>query len=475
MSIKDTFEQQLKEKMLKSSEKSSGDCNEARVIKDKALQPENCSDEAVMVATDPKLSTISANLTDVTFETKHENLIDERCLATNQKENVSILPNPNNASKDACKHEVATSNKYEEGACNKHNAQNAEKTELGVQKNVNFPEEQVCSSIRATKQEIEPKTISDSIKVETSAFSNEKQYSSFVEPEKGFSLDGNTMTSSCTSSLPTDNPSLSTVDIPIIKERQLLNDGECEVDEASKNATNALELFSKNTEEESDQKDPNTDTAQTRNERFECSVEKEIIEKEGSTIERTTRREEQIITQRQVKTSEESFTLTPEELFERFPELRSTILNNASQNTKSEVVVGGQGTLDDPATMTASQEQSKITSETCPDDKDTTMITINKSILTKHTAKGYSSSNSNGAKEGKSLDDEDTTKVETGFDGNQKESPTEVKTPTSSSSETVKATQEPEVAQSKQGKKKYGSIKDSNKNSGQNKACCNIS
>ena len=476
MSTNDIFEQQLEEiKIFKSSEKSPRNCNDTRVIQGKQMQPLIYSDETLMLATDPKTKSTSTSKIDFTFGT-NENLIDERCFATNRKENACLLPNPNNTSEDACKHEVTTRNKYEEGAyADNNNAQNAEKTKLGVQKNVNFPEEQVCSSIKATKQEIEPKTIPGTIIVESSPLSNEKENSSFLELAKGVSPDGYTMTSSCSSSMPTDNPSLSTVDIPIIEERQLLNDGDCEVDEASKNATNALESFSKSNEEKSDDNDPNTNTAQTKNEKFVCSVEKEIIESEGSTIERTTTREEQIITKREVKTTEESFQLTPEELFERFPELRGTILNNASQNTKSEVVVGGQGTLDDPATMTASQEQSRITSETCPDDKDTTMITINKSILTKHTAKGHSSSNTNGAKENKTLDEEDTTTVETGSEGNQKESPSEVKTPTSSSSETVQATQEPEVKQSKQGKKKSRSDKGPNKTAGQNKACCNIS
>ena len=190
---------------------------------------------------------------------------------------------------------------------------------------------------------------------------------------KKVSSNTNIMTSVASSS----QKSPSNVDIPIIKESQGLKNHGPDVDEASKKATTALESFSPSNKG-SYQHDPHDKTAHTKDESFNVSVEKEIIESEGSTIERTTTREEQVITQRQVKTTEESFQLTPEELFERFPELRGTLLNNTSQNTKSDFVVGGTGTLHDPKTMTASQEQSTITSTTCPDDKDATMITINK-------------------------------------------------------------------------------------------------
>ena len=43
-----------------------------------------------------------------------KNIINKRSFATNQKQNVSDLPNPNNAREDACKQEFKRSNKYEE-------------------------------------------------------------------------------------------------------------------------------------------------------------------------------------------------------------------------------------------------------------------------------------------------------------------------------------------------------------------------
>ena len=270
----------------------------------------------------------------------------------------------------------------------------------------------------------------------------------------------NIMTSVASSS----QKSPSTVDIPIIKESQGLKNHGPDVDEASKKATTALESFSPSNKG-SNQNYPHDKTAHTKDESFNVSVEKEIIESEGSTIERTTTREEQVITQRQVKTTEESFQLTPEELFERFPELRGTLLNNTSENTKSDFVVGGKGTLSDPKTMTASQEQSRITSTTCPDDKDATMITINKSILTKHTAQGFSSSKPDEAKEEKELE---SSKMETSPTKSEQDGPSDDKTPTSSSSETVQATQEPITDQSKPDKKK-------NKLLGGKNSCCSIS
>ena len=267
---------------------------------------------------------------------------------------------------------------------------------------------------------------------------------------------------------------MATVDIPIIKECHGTKTDAPEVDEPSTEAKKALELYSSNNQE-SNKDDPNTKTAHTKDESFNCSVEKEIIESEGSTIERTTTREEQVITQRQVKTTEESFQLTPEELFERFPELRGTLLNNTSQNTKSEFQVGGKGTLDDPNTMTASQEESRITSVTCPEDKDATCITINKSILTKHTAQGFSSSNSKEPKENQEEDDNNVPKGEMDSTEKQKENPSEEKTPTNSSSETVQATQDPTTKPSKQDKKNSKNDKVSKKFPGSNKACCTVS
>ena len=269
----------------------------------------------------------------------------------------------------------------------------------------------------------------------------------------------NIMTSVASSS----QKSPSTVDIPIIKESQGLKNHGPDVDEASKKATTALESFSPSNKG-SNQNDPHDKTAHTKDESFNVSVEKEIIESEGSTIERTTTREEQVITQRQVKTTEESFQLTPEELFERFPELRGTLLNNTSQNSKSDFVVGGKGTFHDPKTMTASQEQSTITSTTCPDDKDATLITINKSVLTKHTAQGFSSSKPDDTKE----EELESSKMETCPTKNEQDSPSDDKTPTSSSSETVQATQEPSANQSRPDKKK-------NKLLGGKNSCCTIS
>ena len=130
-----------------------------------------------------------------------------------------------------------------------------------------------------------------------------------------------------------------------------------------------------------------------------CSVEKEIIEsEEGAKIERTKTCEQQIIreTKKQTTVSEPVEQLTQEELFERFPELRGSILNETNESSNSEVIEGGKGTFEDPKTITASQEDSKVTSSTCPEDKDATMITITSSSLTKQTMQASSSTTSNG-------------------------------------------------------------------------------
>ena len=107
---------------------------------------------------------------------------------------------------------------------------------------------------------------------------------------------------------------------------------------------------------------------------------------------------------------------------------------------------------------------STITSTTCPDDKDATLITINKSVLTKHTAQGFSSSKPDDTKE----EEIESSKMETCPTKNEQDSPSDDKTPTSSSSETVQATQEPSADQSRPDKKK-------NKLLGGKNSCCTIS
>ena len=141
------------------------------------------------------------------------------------------MPNPNNAGEDdACKLEVKRNNKFEEGACNIHKTLNAEKTTLGGKKKRNSINEQA-----------------------------------FV------SSNTNIMTSIASSS----QKSPSTVDIPIIKESQGLNNHRPDVDDASKKATTALESFSPS-KERSYQNDPHDKTAHTKDESFNVSVEKEI-------------------------------------------------------------------------------------------------------------------------------------------------------------------------------------------------------
>merc|ERR1712078_58334 len=139
-----------------------------------------------------------------------------------------------------------------------------------------------------------------------------------------------------------------------------------------------------------------------KDETMHCSVEKEIIEsEEGAKIERTKTCETQVIreTKKQTTVSETVETLTQEELFEKFPELRGSILNETNETSHSEVIEGGKGTFEDPKTITASQEDSKVTSGTCPEDKDATIITVTSSSLTKQTMQASSSKTSDGKTE----------------------------------------------------------------------------
>jgi len=160
---------------------------------------------------------------------------------------------------------------------------------------------------------------------------------------------------------------------------------------------NTIESNATSNETESVDQDEGTKIEHSRDETMQCNVEKEIVEcEEGAKIERTITSEQQIIreTKKQTTVSETVEQLTQEELLERFPELRGSILNETNESSKSEVVEGGKGTFEDPKTITASQEDSKVTSSTCPEDKDATMITITSSSLTKQTMQASSSSTS---------------------------------------------------------------------------------
>ena len=145
--------------------------------------------------------------------------------------------------------------------------------------------------------------------------------------------------------------------------------------------------------------DPGTKVEHSKDTAMHCSVEKEVIESEDSTIERIKTCEQQIITEtkKQTTVSETVEQLTPEELFERFPELRGTTLNETSESNKAGLDEGGKGTFEDPKMVTSSQEQSTVTAT--PEDDGSTLIQISSSSLTKQTVQASSSTKSDGFEE----------------------------------------------------------------------------
>merc|ERR1712126_384465 len=186
--------------------------------------------------------------------------------------------------------------------------------------------------------------------------------------------------------------------IPVKQESS--NNDTLQIDEKSEAQT--LGSPAKSNETENVDQEEGTKVEHSKDETMHCSVEKEIIESgEGAKVERTKTCETQIIreTKKQTTVSETVETLTQEELFEKFPELRGSILNETNETSHSEVIEGGKGTFEDPKTITASQEDSKVTSGTCPDDKDATIITVTSSSLTKQTMQASSSRTSDGKTE----------------------------------------------------------------------------
>ena len=150
---------------------------------------------------------------------------------------------------------------------------------------------------------------------------------------------------------------------------------------------------------DADSADPGTKVEHSKDTAMHCSVEKEVIESEDSTIERIKTCEQQIITEtkKQTTVSETVEQLTPEELFERFPELRGTTLNETSESNKAGLDEGGKGTFEDPKMVTSSQEQSTVTAT--PEDDGSTLIQISSSSLTMQTVQASSSTKSDGFEE----------------------------------------------------------------------------
>ena len=150
---------------------------------------------------------------------------------------------------------------------------------------------------------------------------------------------------------------------------------------------------------DADSADPGTKVEHSKDTAMHCSVEKEVIESEDSTIERIKTCEQQIITEtkKQTTVSETVEQLTPEELFERFPELRGTTLNETSESNKAGLDEGGKGTFEDPKMVTSSHEQSTVTAT--PEDDGSTLIQISSSSLTKQTVQASSSTKSDGFEE----------------------------------------------------------------------------
>ena len=203
----------------------------------------------------------------------------------------------------------------------------------------------------------------------------------------------------------TSLPSETEIIIPVQQESQEEKTNEDKEESSKANQESQeqiIEPTSSSKDTECADPDEGTKIEHSKDETMQCSVEKEIIEsEEGAKIERTKTCETQIIreTKKQTTVSETVEQLTPEELFEKFPELRGSILNETSESNKSEVVESGTGTFEDPKNTTASHEESKVTSSTCPEDKDATMITITSSSLTKQTMQASSSTASNGTTE----------------------------------------------------------------------------
>ena len=167
-------------------------------------------------------------------------------------------------------------------------------------------------------------------------------------------------------------------------------------DKQQQNKLQAMENPSTNNDMGGGDNGPDTKTEHSKNESFQCSVEKEVIESENSKIERKKSREQQIV--REVKTSvtETVEQLTMEQLFERFPELRGATLDGPSKSTKGDVVEGGDGTFANPKTVKSSKEESTVSASTCPEDKGATLIKISNKSMTRQIVHASSKSNGNG-------------------------------------------------------------------------------
>ena len=174
-------------------------------------------------------------------------------------------------------------------------------------------------------------------------------------------------------------------------------------DKQQQNKLQAMENPSTNNDMGGDDNGPDTKTEHSKNESFQCSVEKEVIESENSKIERKKSREQQIV--REVKTSvtETVEQLTMEQLFERFPELRGATLDGPSKSTKGDVVEGGDGTFANPKTVKSSQEESTVSASSCPEDKGATLIKISNKSMTRQIV--HASSKSNGKEKDPNKDD----------------------------------------------------------------------
>merc|ERR1719412_1159578 len=149
-------------------------------------------------------------------------------------------------------------------------------------------------------------------------------------------------------------------------------------------------------------KTPEVTIEHSKNESTQSNVEKEVIESEGSKIEKTTKHDQQIIREikKQTTVTETVEELTEAELFEKFPELKGSIPADASQTSKSEVVEEGEGTFQSPKNVTSNQEETRVTASSNTDKDGETIISISTSTTTKQTVKASSStSTSDGSKE----------------------------------------------------------------------------
>ena len=66
------------------------------------------------------------------------------------------------------------------------------------------------------------------------------------------------------------------------------------------------------------------------------------------------------------------------------------------QSKNSNLVEGGEGTFENPKTVSSNQEESRVTAQSIPEEKGTTMITISSSSMTRQMMQASSSSTSNG-------------------------------------------------------------------------------